>query len=306
MQFLRKRENMTQEQLAEVLGVSRQSISKWESDTSFPETDKILQICDMFHCNMDTLMRGSLEETVVEDTAKYDSVMNRFSVMVALGVGIVIMGAATASLLEGFQVVEAICDMTLLSFVAIAVFLFIIAGVERSQFRQKNPYIKQFYTEDEIDAFHKKFPFIIGGGVTFIILAVIINTGLEEITPPAGCTTELYGGIFLMMIAVAVGTLVYGGLQKSKYDIKSYNEETEKENSETNKKIGVWCGVIMLIATILFLISLGIEMGTANWKIDSWKYSIMAYSWLVFPIGGILCGIVAMILSLKDKNKTEE
>lgn len=42
LQFLRKRENMTQEQLAEALEVSRQSVSKWESDSTYPETDKLM------------------------------------------------------------------------------------------------------------------------------------------------------------------------------------------------------------------------------------------------------------------------
>ena len=37
---LRKQKNLTQEQLADMLGVSRQSVSKWESDTAYPETDK--------------------------------------------------------------------------------------------------------------------------------------------------------------------------------------------------------------------------------------------------------------------------
>lgn len=47
LQFLRKKENITQEQLAEQLGVSRQSISKWESDTAYPEMEKLLQLCKL-------------------------------------------------------------------------------------------------------------------------------------------------------------------------------------------------------------------------------------------------------------------
>ena len=41
LQNLRKENNYTQEELADILGVSRQSISKWESDVAFPETDKL-------------------------------------------------------------------------------------------------------------------------------------------------------------------------------------------------------------------------------------------------------------------------
>ena len=50
LQFYRKRKDITQEQLAEQLGVSRQTVSKWESDSSYPEMEKILQLCDLFEC----------------------------------------------------------------------------------------------------------------------------------------------------------------------------------------------------------------------------------------------------------------
>lgn len=53
---LRKENNYTQEQLADVLGVSRQAISKWESDATYPETDKLIRICKLFHCSTDYLL----------------------------------------------------------------------------------------------------------------------------------------------------------------------------------------------------------------------------------------------------------
>lgn len=62
LQYLRKQKEITQEQLAEQLEVSRQSVSKWESGQSFPEMEKLLQICNMFHCNMDTLMQGDVSQ----------------------------------------------------------------------------------------------------------------------------------------------------------------------------------------------------------------------------------------------------
>ena len=46
---IRKQHNLSQEQLAEKLGVSRQSVSKWESNQAYPEMDKMLQICQIFN-----------------------------------------------------------------------------------------------------------------------------------------------------------------------------------------------------------------------------------------------------------------
>ncbi|MBQ3484304.1 MAG: helix-turn-helix transcriptional regulator [Clostridia bacterium] len=58
---LRKENNITQEQLAELLGVSRQAISKWESDTAYPETVKLIRMGEIFGCSMDYLLKESME-----------------------------------------------------------------------------------------------------------------------------------------------------------------------------------------------------------------------------------------------------
>lgn len=54
---IRKENNYTQEQLAEALGVSRQSVSKWEADIAFPETEKIIKISEIFGCSLDWLLK---------------------------------------------------------------------------------------------------------------------------------------------------------------------------------------------------------------------------------------------------------
>ena len=58
----RKELNYTQEQLAEILEVSRQSISKWESDISYPETDKLIELGNLFDCSMDYLLKDDITE----------------------------------------------------------------------------------------------------------------------------------------------------------------------------------------------------------------------------------------------------
>lgn len=52
----RKENNYTQEQLADLLGVSRQAVSKWESGTAYPETDKLIRMSKLFHCSLDYLL----------------------------------------------------------------------------------------------------------------------------------------------------------------------------------------------------------------------------------------------------------
>ena len=53
---LRKENNLSQEQLADRLGVSRQAISKWESGSSYPDMDKMIQICGVLNCTLEDLL----------------------------------------------------------------------------------------------------------------------------------------------------------------------------------------------------------------------------------------------------------
>ena len=50
--------NLPQAALAEALGVSRQSVSKWETDASVPDLDKLVGLCELFEISMDELVRG--------------------------------------------------------------------------------------------------------------------------------------------------------------------------------------------------------------------------------------------------------
>lgn len=61
LQFLRHlRENMTQEDLAEKMNVSRQTISKWELGAAQPEMDKAIELCRLFNCSLDNLFRDDM------------------------------------------------------------------------------------------------------------------------------------------------------------------------------------------------------------------------------------------------------
>lgn len=54
---LRKENNYTQEQLANIINVSRQSVSKWESNAAYPETDKLISLSRLFECSTDYLLK---------------------------------------------------------------------------------------------------------------------------------------------------------------------------------------------------------------------------------------------------------
>ena len=67
---IRKEHHLSQEQLADELGVSRQAISKWESAIAYPEMDKIISLCDKFHLNIDDLLHKDIKEIKKEEEGK--------------------------------------------------------------------------------------------------------------------------------------------------------------------------------------------------------------------------------------------
>ncbi|MGI6443570.1 MAG: helix-turn-helix domain-containing protein [Candidatus Dojkabacteria bacterium] len=71
LEYLRKGKKLSQEDLADKLGISRQSVSKWESGAAYPETDKMLALCKLFDCTLDELMNQDMQEEKLEESRKY-------------------------------------------------------------------------------------------------------------------------------------------------------------------------------------------------------------------------------------------
>lgn len=104
LQHLRATRNMTQEQLAMLLGVSRQSVTKWEAEKSYPEMDKLIKICQIFECSLDDLVQGDLTDCAPVPDAKvvpsgpatdvcgYDEHTRRFAKRVPTGVAAFVLG----------------------------------------------------------------------------------------------------------------------------------------------------------------------------------------------------------------------
>lgn len=82
---LRKNSGLSQEKLAELLDVSRQSVSKWKSDKGYPEMTRLIFLNDYFSVSLDYLMRGEKQEKLSEqkqEALEYhtDTLMNRVQI----------------------------------------------------------------------------------------------------------------------------------------------------------------------------------------------------------------------------------
>ena len=361
--YLRNRDGYTQEQLAEKLSVSRQSVAKWESGNSYPELEKLLVLSEIFNVSVDDLLQknpGSPEE-VIEDAVSddeestdnndmdapedpkensegspidrpettllyspidsatqksaYEQEMKSFALRVASGVMAILIGVTLTVFTESVIVdpVGSFATITneyqpdyefgavfVLIGVLIGILLFIPAGMSHSNFVKNNPYLAFSYSSEEISATHKLLSKLIAPGVALILLGVILTITLDAF----GIESGLPASLLLLCVSIATFGFIYGGIYCGRINIKKYNldaatdlpkedvapvysragVEYPEKQAEAGKFIGLLCGIIMLVATAIGLLLLFIP-----------HYE---YFWLVWPIGGISCGIVSMLAKM--------
>lgn len=302
--YLRKRAGLTQEELADRVQVSRQSVSKWETGEALPETDKLILLSDVFGVTLDEIVRGNLcenaneAEEVYSDADGYREHMNMFSLRISLGVFLVLIGVSVCVMIAGVanlytdkmqDIVGSLSGVAIMLFIAVAVVLFITAGIRHDNFRKKNPKIGKVFSSEEEENGNRKFtaaiaalvPAIIIDAAALVVAFVVADNMNLQYADFVSCAIF---AVFMFILAFIVGGLCYAGIQHEKFNYGEYNKDAD---SDKNKKINdAVCSAIMLTATALFLV-IGFVWG------------LWHPGWVVFPVGGIICGIVSSVLKIK-------
>ncbi len=292
LRILRKREQMSQEALAEKLHVSRQAVSKWESEQGYPEMETLIEISNLFHCSIDHLIKDSLVESTLEEInmkALYEKQYKQFSLLSTLGIASILSGVSLylpLAFLFPTEKTEFIPTVVFMAFIAVGVIAFIIAGTAMDSFKKRHKEIpSDMYSNIEKDQFNKKFSLAMATGVGLILIGVILQVLID-----ATIMEELASFMFMVCITTAVSIFVYYGTQKSKFETLEVSTEQKSKETKMELIIGCICGIVMIIATIIFFL----------W---SFLYAAWQISWIVFPIGGLICGIVTLAIQLYYANK---
>ncbi len=74
---LRKTKNLTQDEVAEKLNVTRQTVSKWETNQSTPDFDKILPLCELYEISTEELLKGEKQEKIEENNYNNEEKKNK-------------------------------------------------------------------------------------------------------------------------------------------------------------------------------------------------------------------------------------
>lgn len=315
---LRRRRGWSQEELASRLGVSRQSVSKWESGTSVPELERIIELSRVFEVTTDELLLDSVPEVwepvienqteeqtlesgvrsvTLEEAQDYLAVTKKASKSIGLGASLCILSPVLLLLLTGLSqrahpiVTEGLATglgvAVLLLMVALSLPLFIPAGIALSKYEYlekelflPGPGLEATVTEEK----EGWMPRLIRGitlGVVLCILGVaqlILVTCLWE---DAFLALMAVNGL-LVLVSLAVYLFIGVGLPVDACDKLLQTGDYTREKKTIDQQWGgvYWCFMLALYLGVSFL--------TNNWK----------ETWVIWPLAGVLfvpfCGIMRM------------
>ena len=250
---LRKKNGLSQEELADKVGVSRQAVSKWESAQSIPDIDKIIMLSGLFGVSTDFLLKDELEaedSIPLEEEKKKVSIsmanecmtkMGKMSKLIAFGVVLCVCSPIILILLSGLSdygyVKESIAVLFgfifLFSLITIAVVLFVYAGLQINEYEtlKKEEFdleygVKGIVTEKKKD-FKNKYNTLIILGIILCFIGVIILVSF------AVALNDLFVIIavcvLLLCSAVASYMFTYAGLLMETFNLLLKEEEYSKD-----------------------------------------------------------------------------
>jgi len=319
---LRKKNGWSQEELAGKLGVSRQSVSKWESGMSIPELDKILLLGEVFEVSTDFLLKDEMEQEVyvpgnpeadealapvkrvsMEEANAFMDARIKNAKPMALGVAACILSPVVLLLLLAFaefQVLPISEDMAagagivvLLLMVAGAVADFIMIGtkLEKFSYIEKEEIELSYGVEgvmrERYQAEQYKYTRdMVVGVILCILCAVPLMIASVMLNQDALVLPSI--ALLLGMVAAAVYLFVADGMVKEGYEqllqIGDFTPERKKSNRLTDKISSIYWPVVVAVY-------LGYSLWTGKWYI----------SWVIWPVAGILFGAVAAIVQVREK-----
>ena len=342
LQHLRATRNMTQEQLAVLLGVSRQSVAKWEAERSYPEMDKLLRMCDLFDCALDDLVKGNLTSRPVEkasivtpsapqDTCGYDVHMRSVALRTASGVAAIILGVAVGVLAAEMTSLSVEPGALTLAAILLGVFvglaLIIPTSMSHSSFVKAHPFVEDFYSEDDKRRASQQLGWGIVGGIGWIFLGVLVAAFAPGLDGSLFTVTEgAAAGLLLVLIAMGVWDFIYFGMMHSRTKIENYNNDVMDEHeleelvrlcADPQMRQALEGSMGMSYEEILrkkrqdkkLATICGIIMLTATAVALIWLFipissgAVSEIFWLPWPIGGICCAIAAAVMSMRTGEK---
>ena len=309
---LRKKNGWSQEELAEMLDVSRQSVSKWESAQSVPDMQRIIRMSEIFGVTTDYLLKDSQELAVVSESVEDSPVRtvgmeeaNTFlnlkeknSRSIALGVLLCILSPIALILLGGAQDMGLISLtatqaggiglVTLFILIGTAVALFITSGLRTSRFEymEKEP-IDTLYgvdgmVRDRRDRFQGTHARHLTIGIVLCVVSVLPLFLAMIFFKEESFAMVAAVGALLALCAVGVLLIVRVSIIWGSYQMLlqegEYSREAKEEVKRSDNLSGIYWGLV--------------TAGYLGWSFITMRWD---RTWIVWPLAAVAYAAVISI-----------
>lgn len=322
---LRKKAGWSQEDLAEKLGVTRQSVSKWEGAQSVPDMDKVVMMSRLFGVSTDFLLKDELEEeapcAVAQDddtplrrvsltqASAYLALRKAAAPKIAIATALCIISPVTLILLAGMSEVQrfhisenaaaGIGLCVLLGLVALAVSIFLRTGAEAKEYRflEEAPFETEYGVEGMVRQRQREYKDthtrLVTVGVVLCVLAAVplfaamcINDGSDLLYIAAVCA-------LLVLVAIGCLALVTAGVYQGAMEQLLEEGDYTRPQKKHHKLMGTVTMIYWLTATAVFLLYTYGPHGNGQPR----------YSWIIWAVAGVLYAAVMGIVRIISRSR---
>ncbi len=314
----RKKNGWSQEELAEMLGVSRQSVSKWEGAQSVPDLQKILKLAEVFGVSTDYLLKDEIEpetntvpkeyyerndqestlrKVTMEDASEYISLKKKILPRIGIGVFLCVTCPVILIFLAGLssfgilnisdRVATAVGLLFLFAQIGCAVFIFITNSGKLSKFDYFEK--EAFETEYGVDgmvrekmAAHEHTNMI---ALTTGVLMCILGSVPLIITSVMGLSNfVILCMVCLLLLFVATATYLFVAIcgVHSSYKVLLQTDGYTVSAKKTNKKLEVVTRIYWMFIVVVYL---AVSFITKRWD----------FTWIIWAVSGVLYALIRVI-----------
>lgn len=317
---LRKKNGWSQEELADQLGISRQSVSKWESGASIPDLDKIIKMSGLFGVSTDYLLKDELEEISYSETDTVEEKLRSISVeeantfleesktfakWLAPTVAACILSPVILILLGGLSeygsigltenMAGGIGTAILLVIIAVAVGLMIVKGIQygKYDYLEKESITLQYGVQGIVqkkkEDYGNTFRTCVAIGVMIIILGVV-PLMVAAAFDAGDLVYIICTDVLLVAVACGVFLFIRSGVVYGSFDKLLQQGDYTEENKKLNRKYDFFPGVYWCVVTAIFL---AWGFITNDWRISG----------IIWPVAGVLFAAIMGILKAVGKSR---
>jgi len=319
---LRKQLAWSQEELAEKMGVSRQSVSKWESTNSIPDLNKIIKLADIFDVSTDFLLRDDMDtaeylgegkesdvaQISLEQALKYVDIKMEVAYLVAKGVALCVCSAVPLFFLVAMaetnqfnlsgDMAAALGIAGILAMVSVGVSFFLktsqferdLAPIDSERFELSFG-VHSVITE-KLQSFTGVYHKRLSLGVSLFIfsamplLFVAILSGRSEMPLLM---------LIVMLLMIAIG--IYAVLPVTT-KFKAYNDILKEGDHEVGKSRSTKRAELLAAFywPLLVAVYLGWSLWTMNWGV----------TWIIWPVGAAAFAALVGLMNLLDKGASRQ